>query len=252
MTFNLCKTLRILLIYLCCFVLVWQLALEWLQLPNFLLPSPLDVFQALHDNADILWHNTLVTCYEIALSLFFGVGFGILFALVMLYIPKLQQWLEPVFIASQSIPTFAIAPLIILWFGFGVASKVIIASLLIFFPMTVSTYQGLAQTPKGYLDLAQTMNTSRWHELRHIRFPSALPMIAAGLKVAVAVAPIGVVIGEWSGASEGLGHYMMYSNGRMEVAEMFAGLIILSLCSVSLYYGTQALLKRVLHWVDNP
>ena len=246
------RTLRTILIYLGCFVALWQMLVEFSQLPKFLLPSPLDVFVALQNHAQLLGRNTLVTCYEIGLSLFFGVGLGVLFALIMLYVPKLQQWLEPVFIASQSIPTFAIAPLIILWFGFGIASKVIIASLLIFFPMTVSTYQGLAQTPRGYLDLAKTMNTSRWHELRHIRFPAALPMIASGLKVAVAVAPIGVVIGEWSGASEGLGHYMMYSNSRMEVAEMFAGLILLSLCSISLYYGTDALLKRWRHWIETP
>lgn len=227
---------------------LWQLTVSLFNMPSFILPSPIAVFSKLVQRVDVLFYHALVTGKEIVLGLAIGLIFGLFFALQMLLFKPVKRWLLPLLIASQAIPVFAIAPVLMLWLGYGIASKVVMAALIIFFPVTTCCYDGLRSTPQGYLDLAKTMSATKWATLRYIRFPAALPAIASGIRVAVVVAPIGAVVGEWVGSSEGLGYLMLQANARMMIDEMFAALFILATFSVSLYFITDKLLKRLIPW----
>lgn len=226
----------------------WQLIVVLFQMPSFILPSPVDVLHRLFFRYDVLLKNTWVTAQEILLGLSLGLSMGLLFALLMLMFKPLKRWLLPILIASQAIPVFAIAPVLMLWLGYGMASKVVISAIIIFFPVTTCCYDGLRNTPTGYLDLAKTMGASKWQLLRHIQLPAALPTLASGIRVAVVIAPIGAVVGEWVGSSEGLGYLMLQANARMLIDEMFASLFILAVVSVALYFITDKLLKKAIPW----
>ncbi|NOJ21506.1 ABC transporter permease [Vibrio coralliilyticus] len=227
---------------------LWQLVVVVFDMPSFILPTPLDVFERLISRFDVLMKHTLVTGQEIVLGLLLGLSMGLFFALQMLLFKPLKRWLLPILIASQAIPVFAIAPVLMLWLGYGIASKVVMAAIIIFFPVTTCSYDGLRNTPTGYLDLAKTMGASKWQMLKHIQLPAALPTLASGIRVAVVIAPIGAVVGEWVGSSEGLGYLMLQANARMIIDEMFAALFILALLSVSLYFITDKLLKNLIPW----
>lgn len=229
-------------------LLIWHGIVVIFDLPGFILPKPMAVLDRLVQRYDVLFRHALVTGMEVVLGLLLGVGLGLVFALQMLLFQPLKRWLLPVLIASQAIPVFAIAPVLMLWLGYGVMSKVVMAAIIIFFPVTTCCYDGLSNTPKGYLDLAKTMQASRWKRLIHIQLPAALPAIASGIRVAVVIAPIGAVSGEWVGSSEGLGYLMLHANARMMIDEMFAALLILSLLSVSLYFLTDYALKKLIPW----
>ncbi len=227
---------------------LWQLIVVVFNLPSFILPAPINVLNRLISRYDVLLTHTWVTAQEILLGLWIGLSMGLLFALQMLLFEPLKRWLLPMLIASQAIPVFAIAPILMLWLGYGIASKVVMAAIIIFFPVTTCCYDGLRNTPSGYLDLAKTMGASKWQLLRHIQLPAALPTMASGIRVAVVIAPIGAVVGEWVGSSEGLGYLMLQANARMLIDEMFAALLILAVLSVALYFITDKLLKKAIPW----
>ena len=229
---------------------IWKAIVVLFNMPSFILPSPEDVASKLISRHDILLKHTWVTAKEILLGLLLGLSMGLFFALQMLFFKPIKRWLLPILIASQAIPVFALAPILMLWLGYGIASKVVMAALIIFFPVTTCCYDGLRSTPTGYLDLSQTMGASRWQQLWRVRLPASLPVLASGIRVAVVIAPIGAVAGEWVGSSEGLGYLMLQTNARMLIDEMFAALFILAALSVSLYFITDTLLKRFIPW-DN-
>ena len=227
---------------------LWQAVVIIFELPGFILPAPLDVLARLIERSEVLFRHTLVTGQEIVLGLLLGLTMGLFFALQMLLFRPVKQWLLPILIASQAIPVFAIAPILMVWLGYGIASKIVMAALIIFFPITTTCYDGLRNTPTGYLDLAKTMGASKWQMLRHIQFPASLPTLASGIRVAVVIAPIGAVAGEWVGSSAGLGYLMLQANARMMIDEMFAALFILSVMSVLLYFLFDKLLKKLIPW----
>lgn len=226
----------------------WQSLIMLFDLPSFILPTPMAVLERLILRYDIIFYHGWVTAQEIILGILLGLSLGLLFALLMLLFTPVKRWLLPVLIASQAVPVFAIAPVLMLWLDYGIASKVAMAAIIIFFPVTTCCYDGLRNTPQGFLDLAQTMQTNRWQRLRHIQLPAALPALASGIRVAVVIAPIGAVAGEWVGSSEGLGYLMLQANARMMIDEMFAALLVLSLLSVALYFISDYLLKKLIPW----
>ncbi|MFV0576438.1 MAG: ABC transporter permease [Vibrio sp.] len=229
-------------------LILWQAIVVLFALPKFIVPSPFDVFQSIVSQPANLLRHTWVTLQEILLGLVLGCWIGVSASLCMLMSKTLNRWLMPILIISQAIPVFALAPVLMLWFGYGMASKIVMSAIIIFFPITVCCYDGLNNTPKGYLELGQTFQLTRWQMLWRIRFPAALPALASGLRVAVVIAPIGAVIGEWVGASSGLGYFMLQSNARMQTADMFAALTVLSLVSISLYFIVNYLLNRLINW----
>ncbi|RVU80803.1 ABC transporter permease [Leucothrix sargassi] len=229
-------------------LVAWQLIVTALAPPRYIFPGPWDVMVSFVENAELLFENFLVTGTEILVGLLIGCTLGILSALLLISFEGARRWLLPVLVISQAIPVFALAPLLTLWFGYGMAPKIIMASLIIFFPVSAACHDGLRHAPTARLDLARTMGASQWAILRHIRLPSALPAIASGVRVATAVAPIGAIVGEWVGSSEGLGYIMLHANARMQTDLMFAALFLLCLASVALYFSVNRLLDHFINW----
>ncbi|MCB8875857.1 ABC transporter permease [Acidisoma silvae] len=232
-------------------ILVWWAITAFTSLPPYMLPSPVTVAQALVAQQQTLIGATATTFSEIILGLAAGTILGMALALAMVFSPLLQRWLMPLLLLSQAIPVFALAPLLVLWFGFGMASKVVMAVLVIFFPVTASFFDGLRRVDIGWLDLARTMNASPWAMLRHVRLFAALPAFGSGLRVATAIAPIGAIIGEWVGSSAGLGYVMMNANARIQTDVMFAALSILSVMAIVLWVIVDRVLKRILYWAPD-
>jgi putative hydroxymethylpyrimidine transport system permease protein len=230
---------------------LWTLAWAASGRMSFILPPPWEVAAAFLDNADLLARHAAITGGEILLGVLIGGGFGAAAALGMALWRPAAPWLWPLFIASQALPVFAIAPLLVLWLGYGLASKVAMAALIIFFPVASGFYDGLCRTDPDFLDLAATMNAKRRATLRHIRLPAALPGLASGLRIGAAVAPIGAVIGEWVGSSAGLGYLMLHANARLQIPLMFAALAVLAAMAIFLHAATGAILRRALPWVHH-
>ncbi len=229
-------------------VAAWQFIVEITNVQRFILPPPIDVFSALIDQRRILLGHAGTTLTEIILGLVIATLLGTVTALCMAQFRQARNWVLPVLVVSQALPVFALAPILVLWLGFGMASKVAMAVLIIYFPVTATFYDGLRRTNPGWLDLAATMNALPWRVLLHVRLPAALPAFASGLRVATAVAPIGAIVGEWVGSSSGLGHYLWRMNGNAKTAEMFAALFVLSVIAVTLYFIVDDLLRRILPW----
>ena len=239
------------LIVLIGLIVIWQIIVSVSGVQPFILPAPGRVAQTLIERFDIIWPHALITALEILLGIAAGTIVGTVSALVMAYFAPARRWLLPVFVISQAVPVFALAPLLVLWLGYGLVSKVAMATLIIYFPVTASFFDGLRRTDPGYLDLARTMNASRWAVLTRIRIPAALPAFASGLRVAAAVAPIGAIIGEWVGSSAGLGYLMLHANGRMQIDLLFAALAVLAALAVALYFIVDIALKHALYWLPD-
>lgn len=226
----------------------WQLLVFLTGVPDFILPGPLPVAAAIVEHAPVLFKHFQTTFVEIVLGLLLGSLLGTSCALTMIVSPLLKRWMQPVLVISQAIPVFALAPILVLWFGYGMASKVAMAVLIIFFPVAASFYQGMRRTNPDLLELARIMNAGSTATLRYIIIPSALPAFASGLRVATAVAPIGAIVGEWVGSSAGLGFYMLHANARMQIDVMFASLTILAVTSLMLYFSIDYILDKLIYW----
>ncbi len=229
-------------------VLVWQVIVWATDAPAYILPGPGPVARVLLERLDLIAHHAWVTALEIILGAALGITVGLCSALTMVYCRPVQLWLLPVLVASQAIPVFALAPLLTLWLGYGMPSKIVMAALIIYFPVTATFLDGLRRTEPGWVDLARTMGATNLSILRHIRLPAAMPAAASGIRVAIAVAPIGAVVGEWVGSSQGLGYLMLHANARMQIDVMFAALLILTLMGLSMYFALDFILRRALLW----
>lgn len=229
-------------------LLAWQAVVSLTGVAHYILPGPLRVGRAFAANTELLFTHAAVTGAEIVLGLLLGCLLGCTSAILVAAFPPVRRWLMPVLVVSQAIPVFALAPVLVLWLGYGLLSKVAMATLIIYFPVTAAFFDGLRRTEPGWVDLAQTMGGSRFTILCHIRIPAALPALSSGIRVATAVAPIGAVVGEWVGSSAGLGYLMLQSNARLQVDTMFAALLLLSLMAVGLYFSVDAALRLALPW----
>jgi len=239
--------LRLLLIFVG-LIFAWQVIIWLTGVPDYILPSPAGVATAFIENLNHLWPHALTTVGEILAGLILGALLGSASALLMVAFGPVRRWLLPVLVVSQAIPVFALAPLLILWLGYGAGSKVAMAILIIFFPVTATFYDGLRNTEPEWLELARLMGGTPLSILRHIRIPAAMPAFASGMRVAAAVAPIGAVVGEWVGASSGLGFYMLHSNARMQTDLMFAALVLLAIIALALYFFVDRLMSRLVFW----
>ena len=216
-------------------LLLWQ-GIVWLTgVPSFILPSPLRVAQAALDNRVLIAENALVTATEVILGLITGTVLGAFTAVQFANSDRLQRLVMPLLIFTQAVPVFALAPILTLWFGYGIGSKVVMAVLIIYFPVTSAFYDGLTRVPADILDMAKTMGGTKRQIMRRIKIPHALPSLGTGLKLAAVYAPIGAVIGEWVGASKGLGYLMLLANGRAKTDLMFASLFTLVVMTLLLF-----------------
>lgn len=229
-------------------VLIWQAIVLVTGVPAYILPGPMSVAEAALSHTGPLFDHAMTTLLEIIAGLMIGTLLGALNALVMIASRSLKRWLLPVLVISQAIPVFALAPLLVLWLGYGMSSKIAMAVLIIFFPVTAAFYDGLRSTEPEWLELAQVMNAKPMAIIRHIRIPAALPAFASGLRVATAVAPIGAVVGEWVGSSRGLGFYMLHANARMQIDVMFAALSLLCIVALMLYFLVDRAMIKIVYW----
>ncbi|TWT11808.1 ABC transporter permease [Reyranella sp. CPCC 100927] len=230
---------------------LWEAAVWVGDIPHYILPPPSVVALEFMDRSDLLAEHAAWTLMEIIIGLVLGVILGGGAALAMARSVRLRAWGLPLMVISQAVPVFAIAPLLVLWLGYGLASKIAMATLIIFFPVASAFYDGLRRVDPGWLDLAQIMGAPPRATLMRIRLPAALPAFASGVRVAVVVAPIGAIVGEWVGASAGLGYLMMQQLARGQTALAFAALVMLCLIGVALYFLADALLRRAMPWVPH-
>lgn len=232
------------------FLAAWQVAAETgfladsLGLDPLLVPSPSEIATALYEDRAILAENALVTLTEVVagfgLALLLGVG-----AAVLLHLNEpLRRAAYPVVVASQTIPVIVIAPILVVWFGYGIGPKLAVIALICFFPLAVNTLDGLRSVPRELTDMMRSLDARRSRILLDVELPASLPYLFSGAKIAVAVAVIGAVFGEWVGASSGLGYLMLQDNAQLETARLFASVFLLSAIALTLF-GLVALLERL-------
>ncbi len=229
-------------------LLLWQLLVWASGAPPYILPGPAAVARALVGRSDLLFLHALTTAAEILLGMLIGSLVGAASAVLLAAFAPARRWLMPILVVSQALPVFALAPLLVLWLGYGMASKIAMAVLIIYFPVTAAFFDGLRRTDPGWLELARVMNARPLAVLWRIRLPAALPALGSGLRVAASVAPIGAVVGEWVGSSAGLGYLMLHANARMQVDLVFAALFLLALMALALYFAVDRTARRLVPW----
>ncbi|PPR11854.1 MAG: putative aliphatic sulfonates transport permease protein SsuC [Alphaproteobacteria bacterium MarineAlpha11_Bin1] len=229
-------------------LIIWQFIVFLTDVPAYILPGPTNVAAAFEGRFDTLAVNAGVTLIEIVAGFAIGATIGMASALFMAYFRPARRWMMPVLVVSQTVPVFALAPILTLWLGYGIESKIAMAVLIIYFPVTAAFFDGLGRTNPGWVDIAHVMNASRWSQLRHIRIPAAMPSLGSGLRVAAAVAPIGAVVGEWVGSSAGLGYLMLHANARVQIDLMFAALFTLAAMGCIFYFAIDNIARRLAPW----
>ena len=226
----------------------WQILVWITGVPHFILPGPLLVAKSYLTYPGLIFENALVTLSEVLAGLLLGLIFGVATGFYLMISPLARRFLLPLLVFSQAVPVFALAPILTLWFGYGVWSKIVMTILIIYFPVTSNFYDGLRQTNSGLIDLARTMGAQRNTTLFRLRFPAALPALGSGMRLAAVYAPIGAVIGEWVGASKGLGYLMLWSKGQVKIDLLFASLIVLALMTVALHFTVSIIARYLTDW----
>ncbi len=227
---------------------LWEWYCRRFGVPAFILPPPSTIARTVLTEAPLLLPHCAVTLAECLLGIVLALAFGIPLALVMFRFPSLERALSPFLVASQAVPVFALAPLLVIWLGYGMASKVLMAAVIIFFPVTVSLLEGMKSCSPGYNALFRLMGASFWQSLRLLYWPWALPQFFSGLKVGVAVSTIGAVIGEWLGSQRGLGYLMIQANARMRTDRVFGAILCLTAMGLSLWWAVGYLERRLVFW----
>ena len=235
-------------------LIAWQLVVVWVGYPAYILPSPGLVWerfvQVLSDGT--LLRNGLVTLLEVLLGLVAGVGVATLLGYLLAKSLPLEKLLAPYIVASQSIPVVAIAPLLVIWFGPGLLSKVLICALIVFFPVLINTVVGMRSVSDDLRDLMRSLHATRWQMLRLLEVPAALPVFLGGLRIGATLAVIGTVVGEFVGAKSGLGFLVNVGKGVYDTALVFVAVFALIVMAMGLY-GLVALLEaRLLRWRQRP
>jgi putative hydroxymethylpyrimidine transport system permease protein len=227
---------------------LWEFAVRALAVPEFLLPPPSRIVSTLIQRKNIIAPEAAVTFLEMLGGFALGSMSGMAAAFVMARYRLVERAIGPLLVAAQALPVFAIAPILVVWFGFGYGSKVVMAALIIFFPVATSFFEGLRRTDESLVDLARLHGASPKKILFLIRLPAALPALAAGLRIAAAVAPLGAIVGEWVGSSAGLGLLMLHANARMQTDMVFAALTVLASFSILLWATIGTAARRLVHW----
>ncbi|HMA26394.1 MAG: ABC transporter permease [Solirubrobacterales bacterium] len=232
----------------------WELAARWdlisnaLNIQDFLVPAPSDIAQSLWRDRSLLADDSWVTLREVLLGFLCALAAGLAFAVVLHLSETLRRAFYPLLVASQTIPPVAIAPILVVWFGFGLGPKILLIALVCFFPVTVNTLDGLRSVDPQLITMMRTLGAGRRQILGRVELPSALPFIFSGTKIAIAVAVIGAVFAEWAGASSGLGHQILIASSNLLTARMFAAITLLSVMAILLFALVSVIERRVVTW----
>jgi NitT/TauT family transport system permease protein len=234
----------------------WELGVRLFHVPKFLIPPVSDIAVALWRGLaaspfakDSLWYHSAITVTEILLGFFVGSAIGLAIGVVVSQMPRLEAILEPYVSALQSLPKVAVAPIIVVWLGFGIGSKVAIICLLTFFPVLVTSIAGFKAVDPDRIDLLRSLSATPWQIFRKAKFPSALPYIFAGLNMAAAFAVVGAIVGEFVGAQAGLGVLIQQMEAQMDTGGSFSVFIVLSVIGIVLTTILRRIQQRVLHWM---
>jgi NitT/TauT family transport system permease protein/putative hydroxymethylpyrimidine transport system permease protein len=228
----------------------WQLYADLGSVDDLILPSPTEIAAALWDDRALLWHNLLVTAQEVLLGIVAAVVLGLVWATALHFSRVLRRATYPLLVASQAVPIVVIAPLLIVWLGFGIAPKVAIIALVCFFPIVVTTLDALSRVDPDTLKLMRTLDAGRWTAFRFAEAPAALPAALSGAKIAVAIAVIGAVFAEYAGSSEGLGHLILQAIPQLETARAWAAVVVLAAFAVALFYALDLAQRRLVPWTS--
>jgi NitT/TauT family transport system permease protein len=240
-------TRRILLSFLLLF-LVWEAAVRLLRVPTYLLPPPSMIFSDFLGRSSRVMQNTLITTQEIVAGYLAAVLVSIPLALAIAYSRFMEETVYPIIVFFQIVPKIAIAPLFIIWFGFGFTPKLLLVFLLSFFPIVVSSIAGFKSVDAEIMDLARSTGASPWMMFRKIRLPSALPSIFTGLKVAAALSATAAVVAEFVASDRGLGYLLLEFNGNLHTSMVFATIIVLSLVGLLVYYVVELIERILIPW----
>jgi len=236
-------------------VLAWEYGVLWLDVPTYILPPPSRIAFAMWQGLDAgifdrggYWLHAGVTIAEVLLGFFIGSGVGLILGTVISQFRILEATLRVYLVAIQSLPKVALAPIIVMWFGFGLTSKVVIICLLTFFPLLITSMAGFKAVDAERLELMRALGARPWQIFWKVRFPSALPYIFAGLDMAAVLAVVGAVVGEFVGAQRGLGTLILSMNAQMDTAGTFSVFIILAIVGVVMYQAMRIIERRFLFW----
>jgi len=235
-------------VFLIVMVVVWDLTIRLFRIPAYQIPAPADVVAVLRSDWPELLRQSWPTTYATVCGFLLSAAFGIPVAMLIAGSKTVESYVYPLLVFSQSVPKIAIAPLFVVWFGFGIIPKVISAFLLGFFPVVVSAVQGFKSVDPDMVDLARAMQGSRFQVFRAVNLPHALPAIFSGLKVSVTLAVVGAVVGEFVGSNSGIGYVMQRSIGTFDLPTMFAALVILALLGVVLFWIVDRIERLIIPW----
>ena len=232
------------------FLVIWWAYVRILDLSNLVLPTPLAVWDSLVENVSngLLISHLWVTLSEILLGFLLGSVFGICLGTVIAHSRIARTILNPYIVASQAMPKLALAPIFVIWFGYGILPKVVVTALICFFPLLENTIIGLTQTNPYQLELFRALTASRWQIFYKLRVPNALPVIFAGFRVGITLAVVGAVVGEYVGANRGLGALIMVTQGNFDTPLMFSVFVFLTVVGVVLYKGMEYLERTCFSW----
>ena len=227
---------------------LWQLAVVVTNPPEFILVGPLAAFQELFIRPDYFVTNAWVTIREALAGFVGGVLLGVLCGALLHYSPTVRTFLYPALVAVDTVPKVALAPLFIVWFGFGFESKAFVAMAIAFFPLVINTFDGLSSVPHELKELARINKASTWKRLTKIEFIYALPSIFSGSKIAISLAVGGAVVGEFIAGSKGLGYVIMLANSQVDLASMFAAFFVLAAIALVLFFIVDFTGKKLMPW----
>ena len=236
------------LLIVVCIIVLWEGYVRVFDVQKWLLPAPSQIGVALFQDAGLLWRHTGVTVLEIVVGFGLALASGVALATAIGMSRTLERALYPFIIASQTIPIIVIAPMLLIWVGYGLAPKVIVVALISFFPIVVNMVDGLASVDRDMIRLMRTLGANRWQIFLKVRVPASLPYLFSGVRVAIAVSVIGAVIGEWVGSSEGLGYLMLRSKPQFLTERVFAAIVILSALGVALFASVGIAERLAIPW----
>ena len=218
------------------FLVIWEIAVIILDVPTYLLPRPTEIFKTIIDKFDVIMRHTWVTAYEMILGYLLAIAVAVPLAVGITSYRRFDKFITPILLFFQTVPKIAVAPLFLVWFGFGPFPKVLVAFLISFFPIVIDTAIGLRSISPEMIDLARSMGATKLQIFMRFRMPTALPYFFGGLKVAATLAVVGAVVGEFVGADRGLGYLLLVSNSNLDTALLFATIVALTSLGLILFY----------------
>ena len=230
------------------FILIWELIVWLKDVPVYRLPAPSVIFSEFIDSFGLLMYHAGTTVMEASIGFLLGVALSVVFAVAMSMVKPLRQMFYPFMVISQTVPLIVIAPLLAIWFGFGLLPKIIMSVIVVFFPVTVSLTEGLGTYDQDLVDMMAVMKASRWQIYKTVHIPSALPSFFSGMKISAAYCVMGAVISEWTGASRGLGIYLSRAMSTFETAALFANIVMIVILSLVLFKAVDLAEKIAIPW----